>query len=352
MTILKNLFRKFFIITARVFAKKIWKHLDVLLETIGRRQNLSITYAVRELGIENVGVVRRSNFATAIIVQGPIRDPIFVTKNLLRYRRRFPDVEVVLSTWTNDVIDEDLLSKSNIHLVRNELPLYSGIGNINLQIASTNAGLQKASSLNCKRIIKSRTDQTFFASDAIVYFESMFAFYNANKANKSILVPSHGSLLFRLYSMSDQFQYGDIGTLLDFWSLELSKISSPPWAKGSGEYPGLSRPKWSENGDQFAEEYLITSMLVNKNIIPNYTLQQSLETYRDFFCVFNERDIDLVWDKGSKKELFNRSKSRDNLRTKEMSAWEWQLLIKDFEFFLANSRDELEKFIGFENLQK
>jgi len=131
MTILKNLFRKFFVITARVFAKEIWKHLDVLLETIGRKQNLSITYAVRELGFENVGAVRKSNFATAIIVQGSIRDPIFVTKNLLRYRKRFPDVEVVLSTWTNDVIDEDLLSKSNIHLVRNELPLYSGIGNRN-----------------------------------------------------------------------------------------------------------------------------------------------------------------------------------------------------------------------------
>ena len=113
-----------------------------------------------------------------------------------------------------------------------------------------------------------------------------------------------------------------------------------------GEYPGISRPNWAKNGIQFAEEYLVTQDLMNRQVLPNYTLLQSLQILRENYIVIDEGILDLVWDKNSKRELANRSRFQGNeLYLSPMRAWEWQKLNCNLDEFYLEARNQLESFL-------
>ena len=127
--------------------KRIILRFFRLIEMLLRQYFLSIT--LREKSTTQLLAFPDVQFfehKIAIVMQGPIiTKGQFTLETLKLYRRRYPSIIIILSTWDSYPKElTDLFLKENIQVVKNEIPENRGVSNINLQIKSTREVLKEA----------------------------------------------------------------------------------------------------------------------------------------------------------------------------------------------------------------
>ena len=168
----------------------------------------------------------------SIVVQGPIIRNFEYYSNgwtnecLKRLRQHFPGAEIILSTWKgSDVsgLDYDILVENDDPgaLVTWEAPWGSVYYNLNRQICSTKAGLQRATR---KYAMKTRTDTIFNSNHLLTYF---YKYPNRSQELKIFkerviaLFSTHPHRTKRPFFISDFLHFGLREDIMLLWDIPL-----------------------------------------------------------------------------------------------------------------------------------
>ena len=152
-------------------------------------RNHYIQYTALPKNVETIPVewpddgVRFADYA--IILQGPVRTEDDFTLDTVRYYKRcYPGVKVIVSTWagSDEKARSEILGVGGI-LVESQKPDKPGSGNVNMQLTSSLAGMEKAKALGCKYAMKTRTDQRVCANDVLRYFVNLQEMFPSNDPN-------------------------------------------------------------------------------------------------------------------------------------------------------------------------
>lgn len=232
----------------------------------------------------------------AIVLQGPIRDNSdFLIETIKFYRKQYPDVDIIVSTWD----DEDLkvleeLDKEKIYIIQSSKPDYSGILNVNYQIVSTRAGVNKASELGNEYVIKTRTDQRVckpYIFYSLCELLSLYEPQNTNfMQNRIIITSTFIHNMFTPYFFSDFFYMGTVKDIGNLFACDLDYRQDRYEKK-------MSRKKYSETMYP-PEIYLLKTYLINcLNYNCNDTIKDYWQCLKDFFICLDRKDIDLFTPK-------------------------------------------------------
>ncbi len=250
---------------------------------------------------------------TGIVIQGPIVEKITV-KICERYRELYPETRIVLSTWQNqNSLDLARIRRMGIHVLENVIPENAGPANVNLQIKSTISGINYCKSLKCEYVLKNRSD-VLLSSDS--FLENLHTLISTlSKNSKKIVIPSYNSFLFRLYSPTDQIQFGKINDLEEFWN-------SPTVEKDTQDF-------------RFAESYLVRGYLSRSNRVIRNNIADSLLVLRDHFIVADNESLGLVLNKGTKADVSNRwGKQGFPEINSQITFWMWLDLESNLETYV------------------
>ncbi|MBQ9589609.1 MAG: hypothetical protein IJR29_05445 [Butyrivibrio sp.] len=200
---------------------EICKHMDLLKKNNGDCYTLNKWWFCSERKF--LPEIEISD--TAIVVQGPIkREENFTIETLMYYRKIYPSVPIVLSTWIGE-IDRDfkyLANSIGVIVLENEIPKDKGITNINLQKISSYNGIRKIEANdNIKFVLKTRTDQRFFLPDFLAYMRGLIMEYPSNgKAieNRIIFLGGYSSHCSYPFRLTDFMTFGNVADLILFYS--------------------------------------------------------------------------------------------------------------------------------------
>lgn len=239
------------------------------------------------------------NEKTAILIQGPIRNPILTNKTLEFYRNNFKDVGVILSTWENDPNLKEVNVRNVSRIVKNQPPLIAGIQNLNFQMKSTVAGLRCAQNDGYVYVVKTRSDQAMLSNAALDRLHNRLASTN-DSGHERILTTDFNSFIFRPFHMNDQFQFFTVETGLRFWDESLEEV----------------RNLVSTTNDEFPERYLNRRYLRRLGMMDTFDIQVSLKAIRDLYVILDYEELELVWFKGTARDLRFRFPQK-------VFPWEW-----------------------------
>lgn len=216
----------------------------------------------------------------AIVIQGPIRrEDNFTLETVKLYRQHYPSATVILSTWEDeDVSSFETLKSERFEIILNSKPYPPGQNNINMQIASTKTGIDKAFSLGLKYILKTRTDTRMYGIDCLKFLINLlnrFPVVGSAIQRQRIIYHTKGSRKFNPYRFSDIFQFGAISDMKIFWK------------NYSLEKPATICP----------EIYLVSRFLENTEWEVKNTLENSFEALGKRFIVVDNESVDLYWCK-------------------------------------------------------
>ncbi len=171
---------------------------------------------------------------TAIIFQGQIKyEDDFTIETLYRYRKLYPNVPLIVSTWENEV-REDFRWRAEtlgVDILENKYPEKSGRYHINYQLCSSREGLIYAKKrYNIKFAMKCRTDQRFYQPDFLVYLKNELELFPVKKE-----CDIEGRIIFNGVNAS---MWSYPFRLSDFWSFgtvnDIIKLYSIPYAEDAG----------------------------------------------------------------------------------------------------------------------
>lgn len=299
------------LITAALF--RFIDFLDINNETI-------TTYRIKKLRLSNnldrtKSTHRNLETEIGIIIQGQVVSGT-TFRICQRYRNLYPNVRIVLSTWeTESEIELANIRDLNVSVIVNKVPENSGPGNINLQILSTRAGFEYLRDFSPNYILKNRSDCWLSSDFFLEYLHTLLRTYGAQEPR--IIVPSYNSFLFRLYSASDQIQFGEFENLDFFWSCPLVEDETKNF--------------------RFPESYLLRNMLEREGVELKYNIEDSLTVYRDRFIFADEAQLGLVINKGTKKNPGNRWANDGYPQPmSEVQFWQWLELQSDMGHLLLD----------------
>lgn len=279
--------------------------------------------------------------ATSIVIQGPIiTKRNFTLETIKLYKRIFPNVQLILSTWNNtDPRTIASLQVLGIDIVLNPKPNQSGISNINMQIVSTVQGLRKAQTSGALYVLKTRTDQRFYAPDTITYLFSLIDAFplKIKVAQKKRLIGlGFNTFKYRPYSMSDMFLFGTIDDMLMYWDVPLDTRVFPTKPRTIRE--------WTAN--QICETYFSIHFLKTLGHAPDFTIKDSWKAYRDYFCVIDHHSIDLYWYKYERAREYRRLRYDAQYSDEELSFQEWLMLYTHTTVYDAACEEILDQKFG------
>jgi hypothetical protein len=113
----------------------------------------------------------------AIVMQGAVvYENDFTLESLYRYRRTYPNVMIIVSTW-NGTVEESFRWKAEsigVIIVEKEKPSDGGTTNIKLQLKSSYNGICEAEkNPEIRYVLKTRTDQRLFLPDFLSCLKNM-----------------------------------------------------------------------------------------------------------------------------------------------------------------------------------
>lgn len=179
-------------------------------------------------------IYRGSGYSdSCIVIQGPIiTKNHFTLESVRHYKRIFPDVRIVVSTWRDSPADEikRIGKEKGVSVVKSEYPEKPGFGNINFQRISALNGVKKAKELGCKYVIKTRSDTRITAEGILEFLRySIDSFpINENISEQNKRIVFFNCMLFHPYHSSDFFYYGDIDDMIQFFDKELNDKDNMP----------------------------------------------------------------------------------------------------------------------------
>jgi WavE lipopolysaccharide synthesis len=325
--------------------------IEILLSALEKREGVFLTYRVRN--ISNFQTASRGGLPTsverqlllpptaingpsysseriAIVVQGPINHNNRFTFHVVkRYLAVFPDSHIILSTWANEFLDDfnEFLDFPNFHIVLSDLPETRGIVNINLQITSTQAGLRMADELGTYWVIKTRTDQCIMNPRALGILLSTYKHHqDLYGLRNPVIAVSHNSFLFRMYGVSDMFQFSDIKTLTTYWSCPLDSRESKDIR------PLIAKTMREQSLQNIGETYINRAYLQFMGEKIENTFAHSLHCLTKYYVIVNSQEIDIVWGKYTKNEDMWAA-SFWPTKYSEITHWDWLLAKKNPSIF-------------------
>jgi hypothetical protein len=279
---------KLFLIVKNVIEKlEIWLGFFFIFKfyTLDVKKNFNKYVSYDDLGSD-----------TAILIQGPyISKADFTYNTLLLYRKIYPKIRILLSTW-EDSIQSDVrfnLEKHNIEILINSKPEYFGVQNINLQIKSTAAGLKFLRSKGVLFVLKTRTDQRFYsAANYLKHMISNIERISGNRFNDCIrykfFVCNLNMYRYRKYIVSDMFMFGNICDMLKFWDIPFQRRALAYFIKN---------PEFYLNKN--AEAYLIHCFFKTIEFFPSDTQLDSDRFIKNYFSLIEKDALKLFWFKNN-----------------------------------------------------
>ena len=161
---------------------------------------------------------------TAIVLQGPITYENGYTEYTARfYREIYPNIPIVVSTWRGGVRDEfrESCKKNNVVILENEMPENHGFGNMNLQMESSERGVEYVQkNTSAKFVLKCRTDQRMFRPDFLIYFKNLLKKFSpyGDKLKARIIVPDYSHKWLPFY-VGDLFAFGTTEDMRKLYSV-------------------------------------------------------------------------------------------------------------------------------------
>lgn len=272
--------------------------------------------------LESVNLAETQNIEseTAFIIQGALgSDHLRLFKVIDLYLKRYPDITIVLSIWEYDFnrILPWIHEHSRIHIVSNVDPKNPGISNINRQIVTTISGIRKADLLGKKYSVKMRTDQ-FMLNPKAMKFLGLYSemFIKEYDSIPRIVGVSRNTFKYRYYTFSDMFHFGLTKSLTAYWEVDLD-----PRKPSELSFTNLVDLE-SFSRANLVETYLQVAYMKKHNILPNYTLDDSMNSYATLFAIIDESEIGLVWTKYSHNRKSWASNNFPN-KFEELTASEW-----------------------------
>lgn len=227
----------------------------------------------------------------AIVLQGQIvADHNFTAETVRLYKKHYPESPIIVSTDT-DSPHLEAIRKTGAHLVLSDRPAVRGIGNVNLQIISTLAGIKKAQELGAEYVYKTRCDQRMYAPNMNTFLYALiekFPVTGGSQQKKRIVASSFSSLKFVPYFITDMFLFGHIDDMATYWSAELDTRTKPD---------NLIRTVQELNDARICESYLCSEFLKKVGHTPLWTLEDSWKAYAEHFCIVDKCTLDLFWYK-------------------------------------------------------
>ena len=232
--------------------------------------------------------------SSSIVIQGPLlKKDNFTYETIKLYARQITPSNIILSTWENeDPIVLKQIEKLGITLLLNKVPSFNGNQNINLQIVSTCAGLTKAKETGANHVLKTRTDQRIYSTQALQLFDNLLSvFPSASPAQKErLIITSLGTIKYRLYGAGDMLMYGNIEDMLNYWCVDLDMRQLELKEASAYSIKEFSKLR-------LGEMYLCSKYFEKLGYPLDWTLRQSWKLLAKYFCVIDHSSIDLYWRK-------------------------------------------------------
>lgn len=303
----------------------ILENLDFLFEKISDHYGIFATYKIRVLfetkrdffqeagNLKANPYVRRFNSPElfnkiqttkiaqekiGLVLQGPIfKKNDFTLNTASYYLQNFEQIFLVISTWESEDISifDGLQAEftKRLKIIQNEEPEYSGIFNLNRQIISSAAGIKSLKESGIEISVKSRTDQRITNPLA---FENLFTLYDIfngqnEDGKKKIIVSSFNTFKFRLYGLSDMFQFGRTDDLMKFWScpIDLRTVEEINRIK--------SYNLIQESSKRHPEVYLVSEYLKSNKEETFFELNASRKLVREYFAIIDDSYLGTIWPK-------------------------------------------------------
>lgn len=316
--------------------KKISRELAKKI--IYRAENSSgffFTYHRRPIAAANVSMREEAPAAIprcAIVIQGPlVHDKNFTLETVKIYRDNFPKALIIVSTWNDENYDyaAEIKAGGADEVLLNEKPSYGGLGNINYQLVSSAAGMNKAKELGAEYAAKTRADQRIYSPNFLEFFYNLarvFPVAPTYKQKDRVITMSLDTFKNRIYQISDMLVFGHIDDLLIYWGLPL-ETKEYAAAKKTEENKAAAgqREKISEGEFPVSEQELTANFLkkVGRNLV--WTYEDSRRALAEHFCVADQDAIDIYWYKYARlTERRHYYYNRDNFWDKhEVSFADW-----------------------------
>lgn len=163
---------------------------------------------------------------TAIVFQGQIKyEDDFTLETLYRYRKLYPFIKLIVSTWKDEVDDRFrwCAETIDVDILENEYPAESSRYHLNYQLHSSREGIRYAKSkYRIRYAMKTRTDQRFFMPDFIRYFKNEIKLFPpaiTDKAKERIIFSGvFASMLSYPFRISDFWAFGTVDELIRLYS--------------------------------------------------------------------------------------------------------------------------------------
>lgn len=292
--------------------KKYFKKLFDLLE---RPLPYFFTFHLRPKKADKIGIVADKLLKyprVAIVMQGPIvYDENFTLETIKLYKKIFPEAIVILSTWDYEKAEYlEKIKSEKIELILSKPPVVKGAQNINFQLVSSLAGIEKAKSLGAAYALKTRTDQRIYNPNALEFLFNIITRFlpaNGRAQKKRIVGVSLNTFKYRSYGLSDMNLFGDIDDLAIYFSATQDK-DGENFRKVNAHYP---------------EVYLSVSYLIRIGRQISWQLSDSWRAFADNFCIVDASSLDLYWNKYSRMKEYKYLKYDEMKNDQEMSFLEW-----------------------------
>jgi WavE lipopolysaccharide synthesis len=323
----------------KIIYKILARVLKFLVLKVGELNKTFITYHSRPkyaADLDAVGGSSVNNVKLAIVIQGALLlKNDFTLETVKLYKQSFPNAILIVSTWLgedNDTVKQ--LRELDCIVIENNKPDYYGLFNINLQIVSSSNGIKRAKELGVEYVIKTRTDQRFYASNIAGFLYNLTELFPVNGEccqKKRIVGVSLNTFKYRMYGLSDMFTYGYIDDMLLYWDSQLDdrKLTDVDFQPN---YSLRMFAKW-----RFAEVYLVTEFLQKIGRKQLWTLKDSWRVFTDHFIIIDQAQLDLFWPKYNRCEFRWRSYSHMGLKGK----FKEEMMFKDW-FNIYSDLDKIE----------
>lgn len=255
-----------------------------------------------------------------ILMQGPVIIENDFTFNTLKlYRHKYPNANILLSTWkgeNNDILVK--LRNIGIIVIENSKPSNFGIVNVNLQIVSTAIGILEMKKLNVQYLIKVRTDQRIYKNiDFLSLMKNLQDTFpiTDNVLKSRLIIASVNTFRTRLYGITDMLMFGHIDDMEKYWCIPLE-----------GNVNKLNRfPDPSIYiKNQVGEGYLINHFFKTTGFEPMWSTNNSLKFIVSYFCIIDKEQLDLYWLKYNRFfESIDFTNSNDYLNWERFEFSDW-----------------------------
>lgn len=307
-----------------------------------------LTYHVRPKNSNDHHIkplINREN-KSGILIQGPIDySNNFTLQTIKLYRKLYPKVPIILSTWEDEKKSMiDLIKSLDVHVVASKKPETESTQNslwknVDLQIISVKKGIKAFEEYDIEYCLKTRTDQRFYKPEMFSFFLNLidaFPLQDDSIQNKRIISSSFATAKFRVYGLTDMMMFAEINDLKNYWNVENYSTGIYKYSQNNEEYipPIISGTLIG------AEVYLMSSYLEKIGVNLDWTLSSYWKSLGEYFLIADSSSMDMYWNKYNKESEFKYARTYDQVSHRLMDFSDWLEAFSDHDSLWDSLRSQ------------